>query len=88
MYSSEHPSLPNVPKRAKNDVGIYIDNPKSMSKTSYRQVLLIFGVLVAIIVILLLNFELFPAQQSELDSANKIKELAHYSIPNIIFYLY
>lgn len=60
-----------------------------MSRTSYRQLLLILGVLVALIVIILLNLEMFPAQGKNLNSTtDKISELAHYSIPNVIFYLY
>ena len=87
MYKNEQLIYAKSTISAKNGVGIAIDTKKSMVRTSYRQVLLIIGIIVAFIVILLFNSEIYSPEISKVDSSlYKINELAHYSIPSIFIF--
>lgn len=76
-------------KNPKIAFGISLASLKSMTKAPYRQILLVVGILVALIVILIINSAILTDQSSVVENPiNKINELSHYSIPNLIFHLY
>lgn len=87
LYQNEHKKVAMSLESTKNHVGTPLVKNSDMKDITFKHILLITGIMVAIIVVFLFNsafLSVQPAQQEQ--SATTLHEFVHYSIPNVLFY--
>lgn len=81
--------MAKIPVINKKAIGTPVEANTSMSKTFVRKTLIIVGIMVAFLVIAIYNISLHASSIAEIEKpGNKLQEVVHFAIPNVIFFLF